>query len=143
MDDDERKPDGEAGEAGRRDRVGDAENAHQEQERPHHFEDEGGAQAVFAEMTRAPAVLPEAAIPAVSLAGQHEIEHASADDRPQNLGDPVTDHFGDAHAAGDIDAKTHRRIDMAAGDRPDAIGHGDDGEAESARDAEKVDRRRP
>jgi hypothetical protein len=32
---------------------------------------------------------------------------------------------------------------VAARDRPDAIGHGDDGEAEGARDAEQVDRRRP
>src|SRR5271157_4426812 len=32
---------------------------------------------------------------------------------------------------------------MAAGDRPDAIGHGDDGEAERAGDAQKIDRRWP
>ena len=29
---------------------------------------------------------------------------------------------------------------MAAGDRADAVGHGDDGEAESAGDAQQVDR---
>jgi hypothetical protein len=32
---------------------------------------------------------------------------------------------------------------MAAGDRPNAVGHGDNGEAERARDPQKIDRRRP
>ena len=54
MDDDQRQPDGEAGEAGRRDRVGDAENAHQEQERRHHFEHEGGNDVVFPVVARRP-----------------------------------------------------------------------------------------
>ncbi len=42
MDDDQRQSNGEAGEAGRRERMGDAEDAHQKQERRHHFEHEGG-----------------------------------------------------------------------------------------------------
>ena len=143
MDGDQRQPDREAGEAGRRKRMGDAENADQEQERRHHFEHEGRDDIVFAEIARAPAVLAERAGPPLRLAGQDEIEHHRGDDRPQNLGDPVADHVGHAHPAGDIDAEAHRRIDMTAGDRPDAVGHGDDGEAERARDPQKVDRRRP
>ena len=142
MDGDQRQPDREAGEAGRRERVGDAENADQEQERRHHFEDEGRDDIVFAEIARAPAVLAEPAGPALRLAGQDEIEHDRGDDRAENLGDPVADHVGHAHPAGDVDAEAHRRIDMAAGDRPDAIGHGDDGEAEGARDPQQIDRRR-
>src|SRR3984957_5102126 len=140
MDDHQRQPDGEAGEAGRREWVGDAENAHQEQERRHHFEYKSGNDVVFPIVARAPAVLAERTRPPLSFAGQNKIEYHRGDDRAQNLGDPVADHVGDAHAARDIDAETDRRIDMAAGDRPDAVGHGDDGEAERARYPQEVDR---
>jgi hypothetical protein len=61
-----------------------------------------------------------------------------ADDRAEHLGDPVSDHFTRAHAAGDEDAEAHRRVDVTAGDRPDAVRHGDDGEAEGAGDAEEI-----
>src|SRR6202042_1299244 len=100
---------------------------------------ERGDGIVFAEVARAPAVLAEPAGPALSLAVQDEIEHHGSDDRAQHQGEPVADLNGDAHAARDIDAETYRRIDMAAGDRPDAVGHGDDGKAERARDAQEVD----
>src|ERR1700678_4530208 len=142
MDDHQRQPDGETGEAGRRDWVSYAENAHQKEERPHHLEHESRDEIVFPEVARAPAVLAEAPGPALSLAGQNEIEHHRGDDRAQNLSNPVADHVGDAHPARDIDAETDRRIDVAAGDRPDAVGHGDNGEAERARYAEKIDGRR-
>ena len=94
---------------------------------------------VLAEVARAPAVLAEPAVPPLSLAGQDEIEHDRGDDCAEHLGDPVGDHILHAHAAGDVDAEADRRIDVAAGDRPDAIGHCDDGEAEGAGDAEQVD----
>ena len=83
-----------------------------------------------------PPVQPEA------LPERIEIEHAGADQRAENLSDPVAHHLARAHAAGGEHAEADRRIDVAAGDRPDAIGHGDDGEAESAGDAEQVDRGR-
>ncbi len=97
---------------------------------------------VLAEIAGAPAVLAEPAGPAGRLARKDEIEHAGADERAENLGDPVGDHLARAHAAGDEHAEADRRIDVAAGDRPDAVGHGDDGEAEGAGDAEQVDRGR-
>ena len=108
-----------------------------------HLEHEGRDDAVFADIARAPAVLAERASPPLRLAGQDEIEHDRCDDRPENLRDPVADHVGDAHPAGDIDAEAHRGIDVAARDRPDAVGHGDDREAERARDPEKIDRGAP
>ena len=136
-----RQADGEAGEAGRRERVRDAENADQEQEGRNHLEDEGRNDVVFAEVARAPAVLAKPAIPSLSLAGQDEIEHDRGDDRPEHLGDPVTDHLLGGHAAGDEHAEADRRIDVAARDGADAVGHGDDGKAEGAGDPEQIDGR--
>ena len=74
-------PDGETGEAGRRDRVGDAKNADQKEERPHHFEHEGRDEIIFAKIPRAPAVLAEPPGPPLSFTGQNEIEHHGGDDR--------------------------------------------------------------
>ena len=142
MDDDQREPDGEAGEAGRRERVGDAENADEEQERPDHFEDEGRDNVILAEIPWPPAVLAEAARPALGLAREYEIEHCGGDDRAEHLGDPVADHVTGAHPPGDEHAEADRRVDVTAGNRTDPVGHGDDGEAECARDAEQVDRGR-
>src|ERR1700677_2881527 len=142
MDDHQRQPDGETGEAGRRDWVSYAENAHQKEERPHHLEHESRDEIVFPEVARAPAVLAKPAGPALSLAGQDEIEHHRGDDRAQNLSNPVADHVRDAQPAGDIDPETDCWIDVAAGDWADAVGHSDNGEAESARYAEKIDGRR-
>ena len=136
MDGDQREPDGEAGEACRRERVGDAKNADEEQERPDHFEDEGRDHIILAEVPGPPAVLAEAARPALGLAREHEIEDRGGDDRPEHLGDPVADHVARAHAAGDEHAEADRRVDVTAGNRPDPVGHGDDGEAECARDAQ-------
>ena len=69
VDDHQRQPDGEACEASGGEPMGDAEDAHQEQERRCHFEHEGRDDIVFAEIACAPAVLAEPAVPPLSLAG--------------------------------------------------------------------------
>ena len=46
----------------------------------------------------------------------------------------------DAHAAGDVYAEADGRIDVAARNRADAVGHRDDGEAEGGGDAQQIDR---
>src|SRR5208283_4011844 len=138
VDDDKRQAGGEAGETGRRERMRNAENADKEQESAHDLEDEGRDDVVLAEVARPPAVLPESARPALRFAGQDEIEHGRSDDRAKDLCDPVADHLGSGHTAGDEDPKADRRIDMAARDRPDAVGHSDDRKAKGARDAEQV-----
>ena len=59
--------------------------------------------------------------------------------RAEELRDPVLHHLVDAHAAGDIGAEGHGRVHMAAGDRADAVGHGNDRKAEGERDPELAD----
>ena len=98
--------------------------------------------AVFAEIAGAPAVLAEPAVPARSLARENEIENHSAGDGAENLRDHIGDEVLRRHAAGDEHAEAHRRIDVAARNLADAIGHGDDGEAERQGDAENVYRGR-
>ena len=67
MDHDQRQADREAREALRRQRMRDAENGDQEQERSHHLEDERRNRIVFAEVARAPAVLAKSAGPPCAL----------------------------------------------------------------------------
>ena len=118
----------------------DAEDRREEKECRDDFEHEGRKRVVLAEIPRAPAVLAEPAGPALRLAGEDDIEHERADDRARDLRDPIGDHVRNAHTARDHHAEAHRRIDVAAGDRSDRVGHGDDREAEGARDAQEIDR---
>ena len=115
----------------------------EEQEGGDHLVDEGGADAVLAEIAWAPAVLAEPAIPAGRLAGENEVENHCAGNGAKNLRDHIGDEVLRRHAAGDEHAEADRGIDVAARNLADAIGHGDDGEAEGRGDAEKVDRGRP
>ena len=88
-------------------------------------------------LAQAPPVQPEA------FPGQDQDKaRAGADQRAEHLRDPVLNHFGRAHATGDEHAEADRGVDVTTRDRPDAVSHGDNGEAEGARDAEQVDRRR-
>ena len=60
-------------------------------------------------------------------------------ERAEQLGDPVEDHVLGRHPSGDEGRQTDRRIDVTARDRPDAVGHGHDGETEGQRDAQLTD----
>src|SRR5574337_1220417 len=142
MDDDEAEANRKARETGRREGMRHAEDGHEEEECSHHLEHESREHVIFAEIARTPAVLPEPARPALRLAGEDDVEHERADDRAGDLGDPVADHLVGLHAPRDEDAEAHRRVHVTARDRADAVGHRDDGEAEGARDAEQVHRRR-
>jgi hypothetical protein len=143
MDRHQGQADGETGEPDRSASLRHAENADQEQEGADHLVDEGRPHIVLAEIAGTPAILAERSAPAGSLPQEDEIEHGSAGDRAEHLGDHIHDEIGGRHAPRHEHAEAHRRIDMAARDLADAVGHGDDGETESGGDAENVDRGRP
>jgi len=136
---DEREADGKTGETDRSALLRDAEYAHEEQESPNDLVGEGSPDVILAEIAGAPAILTETARPARRLACQNEIEHSRACDRAQNLRDNINDKVPDRHAARHEGAKTHRRIDMASRDLPNAIGHGHDRQSEGRSDAKNVD----
>jgi len=91
-------------------------------------------QAELAAVARPPSVLAEVL---VSAGDAHQDRRAG--ERAGELGAPVEQHLARGHPAGQEHAQAHRRIDVAARDRPEAVGEGDDGEAERQRDAELAD----
>ena len=122
--------------------VRDAEDHDEEDEGRDRLEDEGRHDIIFAEIAGTPAIGAEPAGPARCLAGHDQIEHERADDRAEDLSDHIGDEVTGRHAARDQRAEADGRIDVAAGDRADRIGHCDDGEAERESNAEDADSRR-
>jgi hypothetical protein len=66
----------------------------------------------------------------VRRAAGDQQQHRGPRRRADELGDPVEHHLLGAHPARHEGRQADRRIDVAARDRTDAIGHGDDREAE-------------
>ncbi len=80
---------GESNQVGGRPVLGHAEDADQEQEGRHHLENEGRKRVILAQIAFAPAVLAQAAVPALRLAGQDDVENDRAYDRAEDLRDPI------------------------------------------------------
>ncbi len=67
------------------------------------------------------------------------IEHAAASDRAQHLGDDVGQELAAREPAAGPEPDRDRRIEVAARDVPDGVGHRQHGQAEGQRDAEEAD----
>ena len=141
MNHDERQSDRETREHGGRALLRDPEDDNEEQESRNDLEDEGGGEFVIAEIALAKAIGAEAPFRhhEERVACGDDIEDARAGERAKELRHPVLNHFACAHAAGQEGAEGHGGVHMAARDGADAIGHGDDGEAEGEGDAKLAD----
>src|SRR4029453_17426510 len=139
MDRDQGEPDGKTRKAHWRAPLRDAEDADEEQEGADDFVEKSRGESELAEITGPPTVLPETAVPTGSLAQHDEIEDRGTGDGAEHLRDHVGDEIRRGHPARDENAEAHRWIDMAARDLPDAVGHGDDGEAKGRGNAEDRD----
>ena len=132
MDEDQGQTDGQAGEvAGAFLGIGGAQHHEDEEERGDAFDEECAADAagigdtVGAEAGR----IAHGARSARRLDDQHE--HGTGEDTADDLADPVADRFFPRHAARKGDAEGNGRIDVAAGDAADGVGHGHHGKTES------------
>lgn len=73
------------------------------------------------------------------LAAGDEEEDRPCGDRSKDLGDNVGDDLGRGEAAAGPEADGDRRVQVAAGNVADGVGHGHHGEAESKGHSEKTD----
>ncbi len=73
------------------------------------------------------------------LARGDQRQHQCTQHRADHLSDDVRQQVASGKAAGDGQADAHRRIQVAAGDMADRIGHGQDSEAERERNAHEAD----
>jgi hypothetical protein len=67
----------------------------------------------------------------------HLVHHSH--DGARDLRDPVLHRGPQGDPPGDQHARRHRRVHLAAGDRPDRVGDGQQDEPEGRRDAERAD----
>ena len=120
-------------------RAGRAEDDEDEARGQDELDQEAGEEAVAAGRVGAVAVRGEAAGGPVGLAGGDEVEDDRGDEAADHLGDPVGDELAPGEAAADGEAERDRRVEVAAGDRADGVGHGEHGQAEGERDAGEAD----
>ena len=73
------------------------------------------------------------------LAAGDQIENSGAGDAADDLGDDVGDHLGFRMTSADDQSDGDRRIQVAARDVADGVGHGHHGEAEGERNADEAD----
>ena len=133
---DQRQPetDGDRREARRCAAVGGAEDDDEEGRRQHDLGDERRHHRIAAGRQRAVAVRGEAADGGeVGFARNDQIEHGGGGDRADKLGDDVGDDVAPGEAAAGRKPDRHRRIEVSARDRPDGVGHRQDGPTEGER----------
>ena len=124
----------------RRAAVGRAQDHEQEAEGHHDLADEARRQRIAAGRVRAEAVAREAGVDVEArLAAGDRIEHGGAGDRAEHLRDDVGHQLGGLEPPARPQADRDRRIEMAARDVADRIGHGQDRQAERQRDAGEAD----
>ena len=121
--------------------VGDAEDDHQEHEGQQAFNQESTASGdgLIARVGTAASLLEgltktigsEDAGSATADGIPNHKQQSTSDDTADELGSPVAEHFLEAHAAIDENAKTDGGIEVGTRNVADAISHGDHGKAES------------
>ena len=78
---------------------------------------------------------------ATGLGREDQRQEAASDEGADHLRDDVAGEVRGRHAAGDHHGDRHGRIDVAARDRPDCIGHGGDREPEGEGDRQDAHRK--
>src|SRR6056297_1855912 len=138
---DQRQPeaDRDRREAGRRLGRGRAEDDDQEPGGQDHFDQQCRHQSVAARRKRAEPVGGEAPGRPARRTGCDGVEEDRGDEPADDLRDPVERHLGPGEAAADREAERHGRVEVAAGDVADRVGHRQDREAEGERDAHEAD----
>ena len=100
-------------------------------------------EAVAAAIGRSPAVLAEPVLGEVvggELPRKEEIEQDRAGDAAEELRHHVAPGLAHLEPAGRDEPDRHRRVDVAARDRPDGVDHRHDGEPEGQRDRQDAER---
>ena len=126
------KPAGRAG-------VGGAEDDVEEERSEHDLDQQAGQQLVAVRRAVAVAVAREAGgdrVEAVLAVGD-DPQHGRGDDRGHHLDHEVGRHLAPREAPPDRQPDGHRRVEVAAGDVPDGVGHHQHAEPEGERHAEQ------
>ncbi len=116
-----------------------AEDDDDEDQRGDELKQDCGSHVVAALVAGAPAILAKAADGKVIAAGhtaRNDGQHPRGDDGAGELAEPVSDHILCRHATGGPDAQAYCRVDVAAGDGPNAIRRGDQPQAKCKGDAQ-------
>ena len=121
--------------------VGGAEDDDQEQPGHHDLGDEARGHRVAAGRVDAVAVRGEdvRGVQPAGLAACDEVEDSGTGDGAENLGDDVGGEVGGGEALPRPEAHRHGRVQVAARDVADGVGHGQHGEPEGQRDADEAD----
>ncbi len=109
--------------------------------RGHKLKQNGRLNVVSALISGSPAVLAQPVYrKAVSrCADRNHQQHPCRKNRAHKLSHPIADHVLDRHPPRNTNAQADRGVDVAAGDRANAVGCGNQPQPEGERDAQNAD----